>query len=762
MTKKLTILCLALLILFTPLAVPRAAWADPGDTACLYPSVNDRFGVAVARTVGDYDVGQLSAGAYLDWRANPAAPNPAAMRYVPMIHTWTWGIWPTLADLAAMVQANPGRTWLVGNEPDTIWMDNAPPDRYARQYHDVYQVIKANDPGAKVAFGGISTVSTLRLAWLDMVLAAYQARYGQTMPVDYWNIHPYMVNEMHNEWGNEIPPGIPNAVGFGYGTWAQVNDANASGGTYHQSRTAGARAYFAFQGDSVTIYLRRGPDAGIAHISIDRDLPGGVVDDAINLYAASPGVTSRTYSNLPVRPGLQVNRHNTRVQVTGSKDPRSSNTWVRVDYATAPSTASLPDGRLEDNNPMRARLVPTVDDHDNIVLMEQMIRDFRQWMLQRGERNKPLINTEHGILMTEDLGFTYERVRTFMVNSFDSFLDLTDPATGYPADDDRLLQEWYWFSLDEDLMDGRRIHSNLFDPNTHQILPLGIDFRNYVLPLTQNYVDLETYALSVSPFWPIFAGDTSLLRIQATLRNRGNVASGPFAVTARAGNGSLLTTWPVESLPKRFDPGYMPTFEYDWRITMPGTRGVRVVADEAGQVADPCASNNEFYTQVTPPQGTDLALSNLRTDPVVLPPIRPGSTTTVTLQVDLSNLGGFGTTASQVEVKFWDGDPAAGGALIGAETLIPGNVTLPATITVDWPGRTTGWYELYARVEPVPEETNLANNTQQLTLLVPGSTLFLPVGQRRAWALHAVEDPAPAGPLLASDQAAQRLPKMGQ
>lgn len=759
---KITVLVLTVLLALTPLALPQTAAADPGDTNCLYPSVNDRFGVAVAGAVGDYSVEQLSAGAYLDWRANPEAPNPAMMRYLPMIHIWWWGIWPTLTDLATMVRANPGRVWLVGNEPDTIWMDNVTPERYAQYYHDIYQVIKASDPGAQVALGGISTVSTLRLAWLDLVLAAYQNSYGQPMPVDIWNIHPYMVNEMHNEWGNEIPPGIPNAVGFGYGAWTQVNDAGASGGTYHQSRAVGARAYFAFQGDTVTIYLRRGPDAGIAHISIDRDLPGGVVDDPINLYAASPGVTSRTYSNLPVRPGLQVNRHNIRVQVTGNKDARSSNTWVRVDYATAPSTASLPQGRLEDNNPLRARLVPTVDDHDNIPMMEQMIRDFRQWMAARGQRNKPLINTEHGILMTEDLGFTYPRVRTFMLNSFDSFLNLTDPATGYPADGDRLLQEWHWFSLDEGLMDGRRINSNLFDPVTKAILPLGLDFRSYVQPLTQNYVDLDMYALAVTPFWPIFAGDPSLLRIEATLRNRGNTASGPFDVTAQSGNGALLTTWPITSLPKRFDPGYMPTLQHDWLVAMSGPRTVRVVADEAGQVADPCGANNERSIQVAPPSGTDLTLSNLRTDPVNLPPVQPGMTTTMTLQVDLSNLGSAGTAASQVEVTFWNGDPAAGGEQIGAQTLTPGNVTLPVVLTFDWLNRPAGWYQVYARVEPVPEETNLVNNTQHLTVLLPGSITYLPVGQRRARVLDRAGELWLPAPVLPSEQAAGRLPKTGQ
>ena len=126
----------------------------------------------------------------------------------------------------------------------------------------------------------------------------------------------------------------------------------------------------------------------------------------------------------------------------------------------APSTASLPGGRFEDNNPLRARIEVTVDDHDNIDLIKQQIRDFRQWMNSHGQRNKPLINTEYGILMTEDVGFTYSRVRTFMLNSFDAFLNnLSDPTLGYPADGNRLLQEWFWFSLAVNDFEGRVVNT---------------------------------------------------------------------------------------------------------------------------------------------------------------------------------------------------------------------------------------------------------------------------------------------------------------
>ena len=76
-------------------------------------------------------------------------------------------------------------------------------------------------------------------------------------------------------------------------------------------------------------------------------------------------------------------------------------------------------------------------------------------MADNGQRNKPLIDTEHGILGTEELGFDYPRVRTFMLDSFNRFVtDLVDPNLGYPADGNRMLQEWFWFAVAVDSFEG--------------------------------------------------------------------------------------------------------------------------------------------------------------------------------------------------------------------------------------------------------------------------------------------------------------------
>jgi hypothetical protein len=396
-------------------------------------------------------------------------------------------------------------------------------------------------------------------------------------------------------------------------------------------------------------------------------------------------------------------------------------------------------------------------------MITQQIRDFRQWMRNRGQRNKPLINTEYGILMTEDIGFDYPRVRNFMLTSFDRFLNgLTDPTLGYPADDNRMLQEWFWFALAVDTFEGRAVHTGLYDTVTHAIKPLGNDFASFVQPLEVNYVDLELANASITPYWPIFAGAPSVLHVESLLRNRGNLASGPFDVTFRAGSGALLDNQPVTGLPRRYDPGFQTTVAYDWQVVVTGGRGVRINADDSNQVAEPCQPNNEVFVQVTPPQNTDLALNNLRTDPTLLPPVAPGDTVTLTLKVDLRNLGAIGTAASQVQVKFWNGDPSAGGTLIGVHTLTPGNVTLPTDVTLQWPNVSSGWYTIYASVDPVPEETDTQNNTQQITVLLPGSIVQLPVIGVRYRAPLSAEAPASQRSLWPFLPPTEYLPSTGQ
>jgi hypothetical protein len=125
-----------------------------------------------------------------------------------------------------------------------------------------------------------------------------------------------------------------------------------------------------------------------------------------------------------------------------------------------------------------------IQDNDDIEIFQQQIVAFRQWMKEKGERDKPLIISEYGVLMPEAYGFDYARVKAFMYASFDYLTTATDDSLGYPADDNRLVQRWVWYSLNNDDFEGYPSCQHLFDPETKQITQLGIDYSNYIRLLT--------------------------------------------------------------------------------------------------------------------------------------------------------------------------------------------------------------------------------------------------------------------------------------
>jgi hypothetical protein len=120
-----------------------------------------------------------------------------------------------------------------------------------------------------------------------------------------------------------------------------------------------------------------------------------------------------------------------------------------------------------------------IEDHDDIEIFKQEIIDFRRWLAQLGQRDKPLIVSEYGILMPEGYGFPPEAVIDFMVASFDFLLNAQDPEIGYPADDNRLVQRLAWFSLGYDVYPT----GNLVDLASGELTPLGQAFAQYAASL---------------------------------------------------------------------------------------------------------------------------------------------------------------------------------------------------------------------------------------------------------------------------------------
>lgn len=170
-----------------------------------------------------------------------------------------------------------------------------------------------------------------------------------------------------------------------------------------------------------------------------------------------------------------------------------------------------------------------VQDHDDIEIFREQIYDFRRWMAEKGERNKPLVVSEYGVLMPASFGFRHARVRDFMLATFDFFLNTTDNELGYSADGNRLVQRWSWYSLNDDEYDpatGMGFNGNLFDRDSYAIEPLGQDYATYTAGLVVPYIDLDLGSLQVQPAATLFTSVPVTVTVTASVHNRGNQPAG--------------------------------------------------------------------------------------------------------------------------------------------------------------------------------------------------------------------------------------------
>ena len=124
----------------------------------------------------------------------------------------------------------------------------------------------------------------------------------------------------------------------------------------------------------------------------------------------------------------------------------------------------------------------------NSTIFANRIRTFRQWMKDRGEQHKALWITEYGSLFPpfDPPGINYvnvtdQQTASFMVKTFDFMLNTTDANIGMAADANRLVQRWFWYSLNEER---DTYGGTLFDPVTGAATPVGQAYIDYTKNLT--------------------------------------------------------------------------------------------------------------------------------------------------------------------------------------------------------------------------------------------------------------------------------------
>jgi len=381
-------------------AAERGEW-QLGSEASDQPSVRTavtpdnwwRFGVVAPLGVTGYEaqLEDLKAGAYLDFGRSLSPARPGGIEYIQVLRVRD-DIYPSvLSELSALVAANPGAHWEVGNEPDTSFenQDNVPPETYADRFYAIATEIRAADGTARIGFGTIVQPTPIRLrylerAWLRLVDLAGSPAAASAL-IDFWNVHAFILNEW-GTWGTGIPPGFICET-FG----------------------AGGRCWDDFQGPVF--------DCG-----------------------ANP-----------------------------------TQCWVPV--------------AITDLN----------DTHNNAIFEARVIA-LRTWMAGTGEREKPLWITEYGSLLPPidpPGGPNYENVpdsetARFMTDSFDFLLNTTDASAGDPSDGNRLVQRWFWYSLDDHRY---TFGGTLYDPDNSQArTAVGTAWINYVDPPIFEDVPIDHWA----------------------------------------------------------------------------------------------------------------------------------------------------------------------------------------------------------------------------------------------------------------------------
>jgi len=182
-----------------------------------------------------------------------------------------------------------------------------------------------------------------------------------------------------------------------------------------------------------------------------------------------------------------------------------------------------------------ARYLPW--DNAEVGILKDMIKGFREWMAANGYRETPLYVTEFGVLMPWDMVVQWSgrkadepkarrdaeaKVLSFMNESISYLLSKTDPNTGYPADGNRLVQRWAWYSHS----DLATYNGHLFDPTTKQRTVFGERYAALVAaqPATVNLYAWKGWTVPASAAIQL-SQLKDPVRLYATVVNNGNVST---------------------------------------------------------------------------------------------------------------------------------------------------------------------------------------------------------------------------------------------
>ncbi|MDA0243000.1 MAG: Ig-like domain-containing protein [Chloroflexi bacterium] len=178
--------------------------------------------------------------------------------------------------------------------------------------------------------------------------------------------------------------------------------------------------------------------------------------------------------------------------------------------------------------------VMCIYEHDQMAQLQYQVIAMRQWMKNRGQQNKPLIISEYSLLypyikfedgtcdyVRDEYGNCFDpaRVSQFMVNSFNYLETAADPNLGYALDNNKLVQQWLWFTSAVPDNEYVGSSSKLLTNNLTSLTTVGNTYASSVAARPQN-VNLIIEQVN-SPVANTTLPLSATVQLEVTIRNNG-------------------------------------------------------------------------------------------------------------------------------------------------------------------------------------------------------------------------------------------------
>lgn len=227
---------------------------------------------------------------------------------------------------------------------------------------------------------------------------------------------------------------------------------------------------------------------------------------------------------------------------------------------------------------------------------------------------------------------------------------------------------------------GTTVYSIQIDPDNTITELLEDNNSADVSVVTDPSIDFEvlTTDITVNANPAIFGNDAVF---SINLTNFGTQDTPASSVNYVVTNG--IETRDLGNTTLQLSAGESTTHTIIWRVDLTGTLTFTAIIDQAGLVAEIDETNNQASISL-PSQIINSANLTVNYADLVFNPVEGSEGAPIDFSIIVRNEGNI--TANNIEVNFYDGDPAVGGVQIGSTQIIP---TLAAaantTVSVNWP-----------------------------------------------------------------------------